>query len=176
MLFLHTVLRKTEGKHAKPKLFATVLRKTNETCWKVMVWEIVFAHGPEENRAKPISKWCFCTRSLGKQTDGKHAKPTFFATVLRKTEETYWIVIVWKIVFVHGPRENRATPIPKCCFCTRSLGKQTESMRNLNFLQRSLGKQMKPIEKSWFGKSFLLTVLRKTEQNLWSNIGFARGP
>ena len=82
----------------------------------------------------------------------------------------------WETVFVNGPEENRVKPIPKCCFCTRSLGKQTESMRNLNFLQRSLGKQMKPIEKSWFGKSFLLTVLRKTEQNLFRNVVFAHGP
>ena len=67
----------------------------------------------------------------------------FLHTVLRKTDETYWKVMVWEIVFAHGPEENRAKPIPKCCFCTRSLGKQTESMRNLNFLQRSLGKQMK---------------------------------
>ena len=58
----------------------------------------------------------------------------------------------WETVFVNGPEENRVKPIPKGCFCTRSLGKQTENMRNLNFLQRSLGKQMKPIEKSWFGK------------------------
>ena len=32
-----------------------------------MVWEIVFAHGPEENRAKPMIKYWFCMRSLGKQ-------------------------------------------------------------------------------------------------------------
>ena len=87
-----------------------------------------------------------------------------------------WKVMFWETVFVNGPEENRVKPIPKCCFCTRSLGKQTESMRNLNFLQRSLGKQMKPIEKSWFGKSFLLTVLRKTEQNLFRNVVFAHGP
>ena len=43
------------------------------------------------------------------------------------------------------------------------VGKQRKSMRSTQFYQRSLGQQRKPIETSWFGKSFLSTVVRKTQ-------------
>ena len=140
-----------------------------------MVWEIVFAHGPEENRAKPIPKCCFCIRSLGKQTESMrnlHFLQRSLGKQMKPIEKSWF----GKSFFAHGPEENRAKPIPKCSFYTRSLGKQTESKRNLIFLQRSLGKQMKPIEESWSGKSFLPMVLRKTEQNLFRNVVFAHGP
>ena len=53
--------------------------------------------------------------------------------------------MVWEVVFVNGPDE-----------------KQRKTYSDILFLHTS-GKQREPIEKLWFGKSFLLTVLRKTK-------------
>jgi len=103
-----------------------VLRKTKETDWKLWFGKGVCVNGPAENRVKPILKCCVCIRSLRNQRRSIRSTQ-FLSTVLRKTEETYWIVMLWGVVFVDCPEETKVKPILKCCFCTRSLAKQRSS-------------------------------------------------
>ena len=129
-----------------------------------------FVNGPKENRVTPIQKSCFCTRSLGKQR--KSMRHLHFCNGPSENKGNPLTIMVWEIVFVNGPEKNTVKPILKCCFCTRSFGKQRKSMRSMQFLS----KQRKPIEKSWFGKfarnlesvtyGFLIRNLRRNK-NGW---------
>ena len=84
--------------------------------------------------------------------------------------------VVWENFFAHGPWQNWVKAIPKHRFCPRSFAKQTKSYPEHSGLHTVPSKTWYKLRRGWFGKSFLFTVLDKTECKLFRNTGFVHGP
>ena len=130
-----------QSKHMRNLLFCNAPQEHKGNLLKNHGLGNRFVNGPKENRVTPIQKFYCCTRSLGKQR--KHMRHLHFCNGPSENKGNQLKIMVWEIVFVNGPEKNRVKPIPKCCFCTRSLGKQSKNTCSIQFLS---------------------TVLRKTEE------------
>jgi hypothetical protein len=83
-------------------------RKTHFLCngpWKnkgnrlkVMLLEVVFVDGPEENRVKPILKCGFCTRALAKQSSSRISVARCWL---------FWFMVLGKTKFQHKHNKQK---------------------------------------------------------------------